>query len=436
MYMQSTSTTLLSKDRALVEHSKVPMVTVAATFRHQLVKTHKLKDAQIPIDEVLFSRAHYSMALGVAVKAWGKKIDAKKAWLVDPTNYVQEKDWGKIEFTEEVAKLMARNSLLKAIKDLIDTKVRSKLPITAAITTPLLYLFEDIHTPILSFHYEAGNILASVGKQVIQVVTDPHVRDQYLDYAQLPTVRFCVFDENTKVSLIEKAATFGKVVDPHRVVVTGPPVDPRVVAARAKKNPANLKKRPLRLVVSTGGLGTNRDEMLTCIRSLAPLLREATPCIQLIVYVGVHQDIRDAVHDLCTQEGVQTAAITAVDAPVRVLYSPHVVDANEALIKYAFPWADGFVTKPSGDMAYDAAAAGCFLLTLEPWGEWEDNIRDVFEQRSISRRAIPEHFAEQVKSLIAEEDGKSWMQQAMKNALNLPDLFTDGAKNILAQMPK
>ncbi len=433
---------LLRKDRQILAKTKIPVVTVAASFRDDLARFHGVEnyfgDNQ---DEVLFSRAHYSMALASIVAAWGKGTHLEKAWLVDPTNYVTRKDWSKIEFTEEVGKLLARNKILKFIKDIIDTRARNKLPITNAISTPLLYLFEHVNRPILSFHYEAGNILAGTGKQVVQVITDPHVRPQYLEHAQLPNIRYCVFDQNTKDSVLELAEVMDKTVDPRRVIVTGPPVDPRIVAARSKKTATAHTSRPLRLVITTGGLGNNKIEIEKCVKSLAPLLREsrlqtAKQRIQLIVYVGVHEDIRESIHAIAHQEGITTSARDHIDAPLRILYSPHVVDANEMLIKYAFPWADGFITKPSGDMAYDAAAAGCFLLTLEPWGEWEHNIRDIFEQRGISRRAIPEDLAAQLESLTDPHGGKSWVESAIENALHLPELFTHGIDHILAQMPK
>lgn len=437
--MELETTKLLKKDRTLLEHTKIPIVTVSASFKHDLAHTYGIKDPDPKADEVLFSRAHYSMALAAAMEAWKTHTDPNKAWLVDPTNYVKRQDWNKVEFTETMGQVVARVSLLRIIKGIIDTRARNKLPLTDAITTPLLYLFEKIDRPILSFHYEAGNILAGVGKKIVQVVTDPHVRDQYLDHADLPSMRFCVFDENTRVSFLEKAATMGKKVDPRRVIVTGPPVDPRIVACRKHKDPKALDKRALRLCITTGGLGTNKPEIEACVRALAPLLRPSgtgTSPLQVIVYVGIHEDIRESVHQICRQEGVPTSIASDTEAPLRILYSPHIVEANELLIKYGFPWADGFVTKPSGDMAYDAAAAGCFILTLEPWGEWEHNIRDIFEQKQISRRAIPDKFREQLKALLTEEKHRSWMQQAITNALELPDIFIHGTKNILAQMPK
>ncbi|MEP7166735.1 MAG: hypothetical protein ABI758_02005 [Candidatus Woesebacteria bacterium] len=426
---------LLLKDKKNLEQTPIPVVTVAASFRDELARYHGVKEYFGDVeDEVLFSRAHYSMALAALVCAWGGiKPDPKKAWGVDPTNYVTRQDWGKLEFTEEVGQLMARNSFLKWVKDLIDTKVRQKLPITGAIATPLLMLFERVHRPILSFHYETGNLLIGAGKQVVQVVTDPHVRPQYLEHAERPTIRYCVFDEKTRTDMLELAEVMGKDLDPKRVVVTGPPVDPRIVAARKKKSPTAYTKRPVRLVITTGGLGTNKKEIETCFRSLAPLLRHAK--IQLIVYVGVHEDIREMIHQIAKQEGIPTAEKHHVEAPLRIFHSPHIVQANEMLIQYAFPWADGFITKPSGDMAYDAAAAGCFLLTLEPWGEWEHNIRDIFEQRGISRRAIPEKLQEQLDSLLTAHGSPAWAETAIGNALALPKLFTEGIQNILDQMP-
>lgn len=434
--MQPIDSKLLHKDKHLLEKTKLPVVTVAASFRKNLAEFHHLRyDDDAP--EVLFSRAHYSMAVAALVKAWGGKYqpDPKKAWAVDPTNYVSRSDWSKVEFTENVGKLIARYDVLKLVKNLLDTGARNKLPITDAITTPLLYLFEHVEKPILSFHYESGNILGSIGKKVVQVVTDPHVRDQYLEYAELHSMRFCVFDDNTKTSFLEKASTMGKKVDPRRVIVTGPPVDPRISACRLTKSTRALNSRPLRVVIATGGLGTNKSEIEECVRSLAPLLSSPKPPLHIIVYVGVHSDIRESIHSICRQAGVPTSAITDEDAPVRILYSPHIVEANEMLIKYGFSWADGFITKPSGDMAYDAAAAGCFILTLEPWGEWEGNVRDVFEQKEISRRAIPEKLEEQMKALIAEINGRSWIEASMKKTQNLPDLYTHGINNILRQMP-
>jgi hypothetical protein len=46
----------------------------------------------------------------------------KSVHLVDPTNFVGEKDWGKIEFTQKIGQLMARHKMLKDIKDKIDTE--------------------------------------------------------------------------------------------------------------------------------------------------------------------------------------------------------------------------------------------------------------------------------------------------------------------------
>ena len=68
----------------------------------------------------------------------------------------------------------------------------------------------------------------------------------------------------------------GKRVDPDRIIVTGPPVDPRIIAARKKKNPF-LLKRPLRLCITTGGLGTNKDEIHEILHLLFDLLKQEHP---------------------------------------------------------------------------------------------------------------------------------------------------------------
>jgi hypothetical protein len=102
------------------------------------------------------------------------------------------------------------------------------------------------------------------------------------------------------------------------------------------------------------------------------------------------------------------------------------------LISHAFPWADGFISKPSGDMAYDAAAAGCFLLTLQEWGEWEHNIRERFESLNIARKCQVQNIDAQLSALTTTSgNSQSWVEQAMNAALNLPKLYTSGAQNIV-----
>ena len=108
------------------------------------------------------------------------------------------------------------------------------------------------------------------------------------------------------------------------------------------------------------------------------------------------------------------------------------MDVNELLVHYGFPWADCVITKPSGDMAYDAAAAGCSLLFLNPWGEWEENIRDVFEQLQIGRKAEVEQIKQQFSILNEKVFNKnSWFEDAQKEALSIPKLFLNGSAKIL-----
>lgn len=438
---------LLQDDKKLMERTRYPIVTVSSSFREDLKQFYGMQHDP-DMRDVVFSRAHFSMAFGLAVYAWmssgadqecplSEKItapcDAKYAWLVDPTNYVRPEHWSKIQTTEFIGRKLARYRFLKWIKDRVDTVARNRLPITGAITPPLLHVTHNIERPIISLHYEAGNILAGTGKRVVQVVTDPHVRKQYLSFAELPNIKFCVFDERTKVEFLEKAAVFNKQVDPDRVIVTGPPIDPRVAAASAKKSPENLLKRPLRLCITTGGLGTNKDEIGAMLHLLLDLVRKRPSPIQILCYGGTNHDFTVMIQEIAKQERVKIGALEDENALFRLIHGKHIVGLNEQLIAYGFSWADGFITKPSGDMAYDAAAAGCFLLTLTPWGEWENNIRQVFEQRGVSVPADIKHIKEQIMMLGNPEldKNKSWFAFAQKNALDLPHTFRDGAKHIL-----
>jgi hypothetical protein len=419
----------LNQDKKLFAQTELPIVTVSATFREDLKAYYGLPDDNFTPDVVL-SRAHYSMALAIALTAWGKRVDPDKAWIIDPTNYVSSKDWQRVIFTEQVGKTLARWPLLKHLKDLVDQFGRSKLPILGGIMPPLLHLTAGVDKAILSLHIAAGNILIEQGKAVVQVVTDPHVREEYLLHADRRNMHFCVFDEATQLEFLEKAAALGKKIDYSRVIVTGPPIDPRIIAARRTKNP--WRSGPLKLCITTGGLGTNKAEIKRILEQLLPLLRKRPNPIQLMVYAGTQHDIAEMVQHLARKYRISIDPMDDIHADLRLLYHPQIVDANEMLVEYGFPWADCFITKPSGDMAYDAAAAGCCILTLQEWGVWEHNIRERFEQLGISRAVQLPHMVEQLQVLMSSRGrSQSWIETAMHAAFNLDRRHLHGAENII-----
>lgn len=415
-------------DKKHLESTKVPILTVSASYKEDVKGFYGLPENE-ELKDIVFSRAHYSMALGTAMEAWQGQMNPQKAWIVDPTNYVSQDQWKKIQFTEFVGKTLARNSILKILKDFVDKFGRNKLPILGSITPPLQYLTQDINGPILSFHIAAGNILIENGKKVIQVITDPHVRDDYLNHADSENMFFCVFDDRTKTEFLEKAALKGMKADPERVIVTGPPIDPRIINARFNKKAPS--KRPLQICITTGGLGTNKEEIDTLLDQLLPELRKRPSDYRVLIYAGTQLDIAEMVKNKAKQARVAIEPLSNKTADLRLIYHPQIVDANEMLIQYGFPWADGFVTKPSGDMGYDAVAAGCFLLTLREWGEWEHNIRVIFEQKNISRPVVLNNFVKQLEVLNHKDQHGSWVESAMCNALEIDSLFLEGSKNIL-----
>ncbi len=415
-------------DRERFIKTQLPIVTVAGTFREDVKRLYGLPNNNTSRD-VVFSRAHFSMALAVAEEVWKGEPKPLKAWLVDPTNYVSLEDWQKITMTEFIGQTIARHSLLHKIKSFIDQYGRNKLPILDSITPPLLYLTEDVTRPILSFHIAAGNILAKQGRKVVQVVTDPHVRPEYVANAMLSNIMFCVFDERTQLEFLEVAALNHIEVDPRRVVVTGPPIDPRIIDARKKKNP--WRTGLLKIAVTTGGLGTNSYEIRQVLTQLLPHLRREPCPYQVVLYAGTQKDIAKMGRDLAEENHIPVSDIQRQQGRFRIAYHPQILDANELLIRYVFPWADGFITKPSGDMAYDAVAAGCFLLTLSEWGVWEERIREIFEQEGIARQAEPEQLVTQLSLLQQAINGKSWIESAMYEALKVKKSFLTGTECIV-----
>jgi hypothetical protein len=419
----------LHAERHKLKRVEVPIVTVSATYRKELIRFYK---ASSPLtSEAIFSRAHYSMAEAVRQQARDLRLTTH---LVDPTNFVSVKDWSKIEFTETVGRQMARHKLLKIIKDKIDTIARSKLPITEAITSPLLYLTTKVSHPIISMHYEAGNIIASCAHKTVQVITDPHVRPQYLDplpqinqLTNEPTsqIRFAVFDETTKLSFISMAQELGKEIDPNHIIVTGPPIDPRI--NKLKSKPKHLPNhQPINIGITTGGLGTNLSEIKQVLTSFIPFLNPPEK-VRLFLFAGAHRDFRDFFEAFAHNHNLKIGNLDDESAVIRILYEDSIIDANDNLIRYMFPWAHVIITKPSGDMAYDAAAAGCALLFLQPWGIWEENIQHVFLKNGVGFDLNTDSAHNHLARLVSTGN----LHKAIINAQNLPPLFHLGAKKII-----
>lgn len=436
--LDSVTADLLEGDRQLLKKTQFPIVTLSASFRDKVESQYDKEDGRNHPD-VVFSRAHYSMALAVAIAAWGtKKARPERAWLVDPTNYVQQADWKKAASMELVGRILARSPLLNWVKqNVVDRYARSRLPITPAIQGPLLYLMEEVKQPIISLHIETGNMLAQTGKEVVQVVTDPHVREDYLNQAQLPNIRFCVFDEATKKEFLAKADDLDKTVDSKRVIVTGSPIDPRVVSARSPKKATSWQRRGLRILLTTGGLGTNKEELAAALRSLLPLLRRRKHLpVQVVYYAGTNLDHKKMVEKIAAEAEIVLGKPNDESSRLRLLYADDLVDANALLLTYGFPWADVVVAKPSGDMAYDAIAAGCALLLLQPWGEWEKVIAKNFIKQKVAEWAQVEEFALQLEQLagVGSKSGARsapWLYTAIEKSLAIPQKHWSGAKKIL-----
>lgn len=422
--------TALKNEQFLMSKVDVPIVTVSGTFKKELAEQFGVLPHQT--GDVLYSRAHYSMAEAVRQQAIREK---KTTHLIDPMNYVDNEGWKKVVFTQTVGRAMARNALLRWLKDKIDTKARSKLPIRDSITPPLMYLTENIKKPIISMHYEAGNILSQHRFSILQYITDPHVRPQYLDpLSDLETsansithgpITYAVFDERTKQMVFDLAKELHKKILPNQVEIVGPPVDPRIIASgQSKKIPS--EGEPLNLAITTGGTGSNLDEIKTLLYRLVPLLNPPEK-VRLFLYAGVHQDFRSFFEDFAREHAIRIGNLDDDTARMRILYEDSIIDANENLIRYMFPWAHGVITKPSGDMAYDAAASGCFLLFLEPLGPWEENIQKIFVKNDVGFNFHIETALSHFRALHSE--GK--LIQGMKNAIKLDSLYFSGVKNLL-----
>lgn len=385
----------LRREKKRLEEVEVPVLTVSGSFRKEMVEEYEAK-LQTK-GEVVFSRGHYSEAVAVVEAA---KRQGLSSYLVDPMNFVSKKDWGKLEMTEEVGELVARYKMLASLKRVAEQFLRGGLPISEAIKPVVMELIENIEKPIIAGHYEVGNIIAKTGKKVVQMVTDPYVSEPYLKGVEGENISWVVFDEETKEEFIEKAGKEGKKVDEEKIRVTGPAVHPEILKV-GREGKSWGEDRPLRLAITTGGLGTNKGEIKKVLDNLTPLVEEPE-MVRLFLYGGMHKDFRAMFEGFAEKHNIRIGDLDNKEARLRVLYEDSLVDGNRNIIEYMFPWADGVVTKPSGDMAYDVLGSGAFGLYLDSWGKWEEAVRERMIALGVGERLNVDRTGEQIMGLREE----------------------------------
>jgi len=137
-------------------------------------------------------------------------------------------------------------------------------------------------------------------------------------------------------------------------------------------------------------------------------------------------------YEFANVNGLRVGPLDDEEAPIRILRTDDIIEANELLIQYMFPWADGIITKPSGDMAYEAVASGAFQLFLEPWGEWENNIEERFTKIGTGRKLNVKHFNQEFEKFRKHYwEGETWFSYAKSKVFSLPKQYLEGSKNIL-----
>lgn len=409
----------LLAEKKKLEEVDVPVITVSASFRKEIVEKYEVNLGSK--GEIIFSRGHYSEAMAVVEAAKRKGLSS---YLVDPMNFVSIKDWGKLEFTEDIGELTARYDLLAKLKRVAEQLLRGKLPVSEAVKPVVLELIENIKVPIVSGHYEVGNVIAQTDKKVVQMVTDPHVSDPYLKVSDEENVSWVVFDEGTKNQFVDKVKKKNKSVNEKMIKVTGPGINPKILDV-GKKGKTLDDERPLRLGITTGGLGTNRGEIKKVLDNLVPFIEEPEK-IQLFLYSSTHRDFRDIFEKFANENNIRIGDLDNEEAKLRVLHEDSMVDGNRNLIDHMFPWVDGVITKPSGDMAYDVLGSGAFGLYLDPWGRWEETVKSRMFEFGVGKKLDIEKAGEEIMKMRKEGELSKMMDKANKWAQN-----SDGAKEIV-----
>jgi len=68
--LDPTLTKTLEYDRERLAKARVPIITIAGTFQEEIKGFYGLPENHM-LHDVVLSRAHFSMALGVAYQIWG-----------------------------------------------------------------------------------------------------------------------------------------------------------------------------------------------------------------------------------------------------------------------------------------------------------------------------------------------------------------------------
>ena len=132
------------------------------------------------------------------------------------------------------------------------------------------------------------------------------------------------------------AQELGISIAANRVIITGPPIDPRITAIGRNSTVRSFSEGgPINLAVTTGGLGTNLSEIKQVLDQLAPLLNPPEK-IRLFLHAGTHRDFRNFFEDFAAQHNIRIGNLDDTTARIRILHEDSIIDANENLIKYMF----------------------------------------------------------------------------------------------------
>ncbi|MFA5136150.1 MAG: hypothetical protein WC489_02030 [Patescibacteria group bacterium] len=145
--------------------------------------------------------------------------------------------------------------------------------------------------------------------------------------------------------------------------------------------------------------------------------------VELSVFLGTNMDLAERLHKQLSKLGLNDPLFT-----VNIVSGTDKEELNKSAQQMLIS-ADFVCSKPSGDRAYEACAAGCPLLSLFALHPHEEKIFEMLQEQGMAVKCKTSHLKRQIEEIITN-NGIIQMIQACRSEHARVGLH--GTSNLLA----
>ena len=304
----------------------------------------------------------------------------------------------------------------------------------------------DKRKSIIVFHYKIAEILLKHGYRVIVSVTVPlselkrcgHIGLLKKNPEWAERVRYATIDEGITDDLRkEKIPGIQNIVEGVGVIVSPQLVErgqKKASQAEERWSRDGISKKPINIVLSINGLGSNFSEVRETFRQLAKWAHWNV--ITLTVFLGTNLDLQARLLSVLDQLNLQLSDFGGNENSISIIAGTSKENLQkqreEALLE-----ADLIIANPSVVTSFEAAAAGCPLAVLAPTNRREREVLKALKKQDTAIRVAPSKIKQFIFDSLGTYEGTNINRfiRMVKNTRNpeneeVEQLDYNGATNL------